>query len=493
MRRVRGALLVLVSIYCATLHAQAPSLPCSLYRDCFRSPTTYFAPDSDITKELQSAIDNCGYFCAIAIPAGSYFISDITIQKLGSLRITGAGEESTVLTYVSNGVAFQLLPQNGRVPIAFGDFKLVALHPGAGAFQLAFFEPATIRNIWLTGFSRNIWLTGDGRDQSVGAWLDDLRIENISGEGAFAISMDHVADVYIDSLQAYAVTDDTSTTHLIIDRGAQGIYINHVVTIGGKHNLVIRSTGQGGDYSILPSAIHCVSSYFDSATGGSAVVFDASLGLDEVRAMFSNCWAGGAGHNSSEGRVVEPEAHGVVIEGGKDIQWNGGVVRQNAGSGVLISGVQPLDLIQFTGARIIANNAGDSPAGSGILVTNPTVTHLSLIGNTIGNLVDGNGHQQYGVSFPNGYSPTDVVLGNAVDGNERGSYNGVPSCLGCGGSPMRFNELPPAPNGTQLFCQDCGVAQPQACINAATAGACTCRAGGTGTFAKRLNNAWLCY
>ncbi len=42
-----------------------------------------------------------------------------------------------------------------------------------------------------------------------------------------------------------------------------------------------------------------------------------------------------------------------------------------------------------------------------------------------------------------------------------------------------FDSLPNSPNGTMYYCPDCAFANP-------------CLAGGTGAFAKRLNNVWRC-
>jgi len=42
-----------------------------------------------------------------------------------------------------------------------------------------------------------------------------------------------------------------------------------------------------------------------------------------------------------------------------------------------------------------------------------------------------------------------------------------------------FDSLPSSPNGTMYYCPDCNFANP-------------CLGGGTGAFAKRLNNAWRC-
>jgi len=53
-------------------------------------------------------------------------------------------------------------------------------------------------------------------------------------------------------------------------------------------------------------------------------------------------------------------------------------------------------------------------------------------------------------------------------------------------------DLGPANNGTLVYCADCTVTVPTSCTNVTTAAACTCRGGGTGAVAKRINGAWLC-
>lgn len=388
-----------------------------------------FSPDTDITAAIQSREDACPALgCRIDIPPGSFFLSG-TIHIKKATRIVGSGRESTVLTYSPpTGNAFETMVLPGRLAVGFADFKIRTVKPQSSvAFYMAFVEPVTFRDMWIDGFVGGIRVTGNGKtDQSVGGWITNARIENIQGVDGFAISLDHVGDVWIDSLQGYTTIDNRTADQIIIDRGAQGIYLDHLITIGGLHNLVIRDSKQGCNYGILPSAIHCDSSYFDSASGGSAIVFDDSIGTGPVRAMFSNCWAGGAGLNQGGahiGAVSIPSAAGVDIRGGSDIQWVGGVIRRNAGSGFLIGGSAALDLIQITGARIIANNAGDAPAGAGVLVTNSNAAHVSVIGNTIGNMVDDYGHQKFAISFPNGAHPTNTVTSNTFGPNELGTVN----------------------------------------------------------------------
>jgi oligosaccharide repeat unit polymerase len=393
------------------------------------SPAGAFSPGTDITASIQSQEDACPALgCRIDIPPGSFFLSG-TIHINKATRIVGSGRESTVLTYTpTTGNAFETTVLKGRLAVGFADFKIRNVNPKSSvAFHMAYVEPATFRDMWIDGFVGGIRVTGNGTsDQSVGGWITNARIENIQGAGAFAISLDHVGDVWIDSLQGYTATDNRTATQIIIDRGAQGIYLDHLITIGGLHNLVVRDSHQGGNYGIEPSAIHCESSYFDSATGGSAVVFDASIGTGPVRAMFSNCWAGGAGlwqGGPHPGDVSNPKAGGVEIFGGSDIQWVGGVIRRNSGSGFLIGGSAHLDLIQIMGMRIIANNAGNAPDGAGILVTNPNAAHVSVSGNTIGNMIDELGHQKFAISFPNGGHPTTAVTANSFGPNELGTIN----------------------------------------------------------------------
>lgn len=53
-------------------------------------------------------------------------------------------------------------------------------------------------------------------------------------------------------------------------------------------------------------------------------------------------------------------------------------------------------------------------------------------------------------------------------------------------------SLGASPNGTEVYCSNCTVTTPGTCTNVTTAAACTCAAGGTGAFARRINGAWLC-
>jgi hypothetical protein len=127
--------------------------------------------------------------CTIQIPPGSYFLNG-TISISKPIRIVGSGRESTVITYTPKaGFAFATIPQPGRLGVSFADFKLRTTNSISGtALLLAFVEPATVTNLWLDGFVGGIQITGNvTTDQSVGAWITNTRIENISGAGAYAI------------------------------------------------------------------------------------------------------------------------------------------------------------------------------------------------------------------------------------------------------------------------------------------------------------------
>ena len=214
-----------------------------------------------------------------------------------------------------------------------------------------------------------------------------------------------------------------------------------------------------------------------------------------MRTMFSNCWAGAAGITHA-GDAVTPDAAGVDVSGGSDIQWIGGVIRRNAWSGFQVSGTLALDLIEVIGARIIANNDGNSPGGAGVLIANPNATHVSIIANTIGNIVDGRGHQKVGISFENGTNTSNLVAANNIDKNEGGTINwGATGCTLAvcpQEGPTQFANLGIASNGTTVYCPDCTVATPRACMNLTNVAACTCIAGGSGAFAKKVDGHWLC-
>ena len=56
---------------------------------------------------------------------------------------------------------------------------------------------------------------------------------------------------------------------------------------------------------------------------------------------------------------------------------------------------------------------------------------------------------------------------------------------------LSFVQLGGQTNGTLTFCPDCQVIQPQSC-STANPSACACAAGGSGAFARRINNQWFC-
>ena len=162
------------------------------------------------------------------------------------------------------------------------------------------------------------------------------------------------------------------------------------------------------------------------------------------------------------------------------------------GSAVLFGGMHGLDFK----SQVLSRWCVVPPGGAGVLIANPHATHVSIIANTIGNMIDELGHQKTGISFNNGTNSSNMVAANIIDKNEDAKINwGATGCTLAvcpQEGPTKFVNLGFASNGTTVYCPDCTVAAPRGCMNSTNVAACTCTAGGRGAFAKRVGGHWLC-
>jgi hypothetical protein len=112
-------------------------------------------------------------------------------------------------------------------------------------------------------------------------------------------------------------------------------------------------------------------------------------------------------------------------------------------------------------------------------INNSAPTHLNSVGSgAIEMNMDANSGSGGAVFGSGGPTPREVAAISRSGALQLGTVD--------------FATLGPANNGTLIYCADCTVASPASCTNVTTAAACTCRAGGSGAIAKRINGAWLC-
>jgi hypothetical protein len=354
--------------------------------------------------------------------------SDLTISGVGSLFSR-----------------FHYMPTTGRVfDVGTNQRRRFNLH-GVGLFTdsatdsiglwLQTVEHSQIDAVQITGFLTCIRITGDGKGtESFDVGIRNSLLNDYAPGGA-GINADHVLDLFLHQVELYARNDDVSSTPLIIDTAVGGLYADGVNAGGGLHGIWIRNTKQNGDYGGgNPAALFFEESVADTTTGGDAWLFDSDLGRDQIRFHCSNCWAAYAGRDGV-GRVVTPTARGVAILGGSDIGWIGGLIRGNAGSGLVIGGSNQNDTILISDTRLYANNQANTPEGDGISVTSKLTKRWMIVDSpVIGNVFEG-GHQKYGIRLADGVNRNHIIAFNNTDSNELGGLN-----LGNTGSAFTIND-----------------------------------------------------
>jgi len=401
---------------------------------------------------LQSAHDGLPSTGGVIVIPSPGFTLNATVNITKPVYIIGFGPGKTAVTLTyspATGNMFNVGNQSGRTPFAMAGLHLkTTTSTTSVALQLAFVEPAYIGpNIELDGFAHQITVTGNGTsDRSVSVYIHDLRMVNSPNvSGATGISLDHVADVYMTNIDHYPVVDCLFPVGLLIDQGADGIYAANCNFNSGLNTLLVRATNQGGSYGAPPAAMWFSNCIFNGSTGGDCILFDTTLTTSLVRATFTGCEVAGAGLKS-DGTYPTAGAIGINVEGGSEIEFNGGLIRVCALNGVYIAGSVANDLIQFQGTRIYANNQSNNAGGHGIQIGSPTTTHIMISNCRIGNIIDSGGQQRYGIAIVNGASNTHTIMANDCANNVTGTilYGTTGHAIEYTGGKLGLDKVPSA-------------------------------------------------
>jgi hypothetical protein len=231
---------------------------------------------------------------------------------------------------------------------------------------------------------------------------------NIQSFAGTRFKVDYTVEGLIEGVDAFGSPTNT-TPLLLIDSGTSGLYVSTLA--GGYAGTGVRiqftentSTSLGPKYLFFDKLI-------SDTCATDCLYFDSSLNSGEAGYFtFTNSWFAGATNN------------GVHISGGMGITITGGTkIRSNLQNGVLIDGNS--SYLTISDSFITANNVSNTSGDSGILDTYGSV-ELNIRGNIIGNVIDTNGHQAYGLSRTGVTGSNMVVIGNDLRGNVTGGLNG---------------------------------------------------------------------
>ena len=179
--------------------------------------------------------------------------TDITI----SVRIKCLGGPGhNVLNYIpSTGTALNFMLPAGSFIIEGCWLKTTTASSSTG-IQLNACQECAIRDTHVMGFTGGIRLTGNGVPppnyggpspnnsiNSVGVRIDDVLIDGFCGSSSYGLSIDHTVDMTLDHSHIYTTNDCATAEGVIIDQGAEGLWLSHFTMEQGLHAMVLQARG----------------------------------------------------------------------------------------------------------------------------------------------------------------------------------------------------------------------------------------------------------
>jgi len=358
----------------------------------------------------------------IDIPGSLVLSSQTNITTSIRIKCLG-GPGYNVLNYTpSTGTALNVSSSGASFIIEGCLVKTTSASSSTG-MQLNFCQECVIKDTHVNGFTGGIRLTGDGvSNHSAGVRLDNVLIDGFCGTGSYGLSIDHTRDMTLDHSRIYTTMDCTTALDVILDQGAEGLWLGHFTMEQGLHAMVVQAKNLGGSYDPAPAALWCDDCSFDSTPGGDALLFDTSLGTANVKFRCSQCWARRAGIKV-DGTVATSTASGVKQLGGQNIYWLGGTIEANAFYGFWMQASTGADY-ELAGARVASNNQACSSCANSApgIAFNPGLTNIRVEGNYSGNDPDEpGGSQYYGLYCGAGQC---ITIGNDFSSNISGAITG---------------------------------------------------------------------
>jgi hypothetical protein len=377
---------------------------------CIDSANTQGWAGSDIGGWVNSVNSDCpSTGCALLVAAGAY--NDATAATITKpVAITCPGEwDATVITWTpATGVAFTFSTVN-KSALFDGCTVKTSTSTTSLAVKFAYTNEFTISRTHLNGFCGGVWVTGDGTSLSSSGFHfhDNLIDSTVNSANCFQLAMDHVGDSFVGPFRFYA--NNNGSKGLIIDYGTGGLWSTGSGTIEQNSNaIVVQQTNQiggiaaangwgagGGTYGGTPGAIFFTAVTADNSAGDE-IVFDISLVAQPVRWHSSNVWARAAGRAGAGNCTAGPTAVGIRINGGSIIDFKGGNVTLNCGSGYANNSTGTG--FNFEGVYAAANNQNNNATTPGILIgANPT--NWRIYGVRSGNDSIEGGNQNVGLDW----------------------------------------------------------------------------------------------
>lgn len=358
----------------------------------------------------------------IIVPVGFNLTAGTVFTKPTCLF--GSGQAMTTFNYTpATGVAFTWSGTGG----CYDHFTLTtSTSTTSQGIQITNASEVFGNNVNIHGFNGNWRVTGNGSTTySSGIRLTNFLIDGFTGAGSYGMSLDHVNDVFFGHGRIYTVTDSLTATGAIIDQGVGGLWLDNSTFEQGLNAVRVQKSALGGNYGVSPAALFFNHIVADNTTGGDAILFDSTLGTDNVRTEFVNSWASLGGRNIA-GTCITNTATGIRLNGGSNIKWTGGQIRGNCYHGYFLNVAG--DVYGIHGSVINSNNLSATSDGNGVTL-NGTATSVRIIGNRIGNITafDASGGQKFGIGGTGNVAY--IIKGNDLSGNVTGRVQNVATFL----------------------------------------------------------------
>lgn len=378
----------------------------------------------------------------IFFPSGIYKISKKLKIKNG-ITIMGEGQSATIFICTTEQAGFSLMGKNQSLK----NLKITTQNEDKNTVAIDVYgDNSKIQEVTISGaFEKGIYIHADNKYENTYSFntkINDIEIRDIK---SVAIEMEHCIDTYLSLISIYNKRNDTNAISLLVNTGTSGLYVNRVVCGFGKHSLKVQHSLQPYGTNRFPgwkaAPIYLFFDQFvgDTNTGGDAILFDTTLSNNTISCIFNNCWAAYAG-KMENGCTVNPDANGLHIQGGSGISFIGGRIRLNCGNGILISSEQ-VKYIKIQNNLITSNNVANKYA-NGITINAPA-SNIDISNNTIGNILDSGGNQQYGVSVTNKVEFLSIIGNDLLKNNRIPIFSTTPFDV------VTFGNKPITPNPNQ--------------------------------------------
>lgn len=361
----------------------------------WRSPEVTSYPGQDITAKIDAAVRSCRRPCSLHLPSGDYRITRPIGLPYG-ITLSGDGRDATILRLDGPGPAVDL-SNNSRLQ----DVGVVVSPKTQEALRIAGEHIALARVGMRGGGSGTILVhvtAVDAKVRSGRTRIDDLDLTDFAGIG---LLIDHAVDTFVRDIEAYSSLDNRTAHAVVIDSGSANVQLDNINGgASGAGALLVRHTMPGGtgQYGISPVQIWCYRCVSDGlGFPGDAIHFDKSLQANDTQATLIEPWAAGF-------------ENGIHIEGGQGIKILGGVIRANTHAGILLDDPHA-NFIDILGAQIQANGYAGIEVAADL--------EVSIGESRIGNVVDTDGRQEYGIHVRPDCSNGLKIIGNDLRHNIR--------------------------------------------------------------------------